>query len=114
MATFCEEVEPLPVDGLLVPADDDEEPVLRAGMANDWCIVGEGRGLLSEMELCLLKGGKGMGLLEDDCDLTDVAVSVGLDLGDALLAISLILLTHWAQYHTCRGSLTSLSITRGS
>ena len=38
------------------------------------------------MELCLLKGGKGMGLLEDDCDLMDVAVSVGLDLGDALLA----------------------------
>ena len=28
--------------------------------------------------------------------------------------ISLILLTHWAQYHTCRGSFTSLSITRGS
>ena len=42
--------------------------------------------LVSEMELCLLKGGKGMGLLEDDCDLMDVAVSVGLDLGDALLA----------------------------
>lgn len=38
------------------------------------------------MELCLLKGGKGMGLLEDDCDLMDVAVSVGLDLGDELLA----------------------------
>lgn len=33
-----------------------------------------------------MKGGKGMGLLEDDCDLTDVVVSVGLDLGDALLA----------------------------
>ena len=42
--------------------------------------------LVSEMELCLLKGGKGMGLLEDDCDLMDVAVSVGLDLGDVLLA----------------------------
>lgn len=27
-----------------------------------------------------------MGLLEDDCDLMDVADSVGLDLGDALLA----------------------------
>ena len=38
------------------------------------------------MEPCLLKGGKGMGLLEADCDLMDVEVSVGLDLGDALLA----------------------------
>lgn len=38
------------------------------------------------MEPCLLKGGKGMGLLEDECDLTDVADSVDLDLGDALLA----------------------------
>jgi len=100
MATFCEEVDPLPVDGLLAPAEDDEEAVLRAGMANDWCIVGEETGLVSEMEPCLLKGGKGMGLLEDECDLTDVADSVDLDLGDALLAISLILLTHWAQYHT--------------
>ena len=27
-----------------------------------------------------------MGLPEEDCDLTDVADSVGLDLGDALLA----------------------------
>lgn len=27
-----------------------------------------------------------MGLLEDECDLTDVADSVDLDLGDALLA----------------------------
>jgi len=44
MATFCEEVEPLPVDALLVPADDDEELVLRAGMANDWCMVGEETG----------------------------------------------------------------------
>jgi len=45
MATFCEEVDPLPVDGLLVPADDDdEEAVLRAGMANDWCMVGEETG----------------------------------------------------------------------
>ena len=42
MATFCEEVEPLPVDGLLVPADDDA--VLRAGMANDCCMVGEETG----------------------------------------------------------------------
>lgn len=42
--------------------------------------------LVSEMEPCLLKGGKGMGLLEDECDLTDVADSVDLDLGDALLA----------------------------
>lgn len=41
---------------------------------------------VSETEPCLLKGGKGMGLLEDDCDLTDVADSVGLDLGDALVA----------------------------
>lgn len=46
MATFCEEDDPLPDDGLLVPADDDdnEEAVLRAGMANDWCIVGEETG----------------------------------------------------------------------
>jgi len=44
MATFCEEVDPLPVDGLLAPAEDDEEAVLRAGMANDWCIVGEETG----------------------------------------------------------------------
>lgn len=42
--------------------------------------------LVSEMELCLLKGASGMGLLEDGCDLLEVADSVGRDLGDALLA----------------------------
>lgn len=47
MATFCEEDDPLAPDGLLVPADDaddDEDAVLRAGMANDWCMVGEETG----------------------------------------------------------------------
>lgn len=34
----------------------------------------------------LLKEAIGMGLLEDDCDLLEVADSVGRDLGDALLA----------------------------
>ena len=42
-ATFCEEVAPLPTDGLPAPADDDEA-VLSAGMANDWCMVGEEMG----------------------------------------------------------------------
>lgn len=37
------------------------------------------------MEFCFLKGGNGMGLLEDDCDLIDVVVFVGFDLGDVLL-----------------------------
>ena len=37
MATFCEEDDPLLVDGLPVAVDDDDEAVfvLRAGMAND-------------------------------------------------------------------------------
>lgn len=42
--------------------------------------------LVSEIELCLLKGASGMGLLEDGCDLLEVVDSVGRDLGDALLA----------------------------
>lgn len=44
MVIFCEEVELFFVDGLFVLVDDDEEFVLRVGMVNDWCIVGEGRG----------------------------------------------------------------------
>lgn len=47
IATFCEEDDPLPADGLLIPADDDDDDddaVLRAGMAKDWCIVGEETG----------------------------------------------------------------------
>ena len=46
-ATFCEEVAPLPTDGLPAPADDDEA-VLSAGMANDWCMVGEEMGWKNE------------------------------------------------------------------
>lgn len=43
MATFCEEEDPVLVDGLLVAVDDEDRAVfeLRAGMANDWCVVGD-------------------------------------------------------------------------
>ena len=46
MATFCEEEDPVLVDGLLVAVDDEDRAVfeLRAGMANDWCVVGDGLG----------------------------------------------------------------------
>ena len=46
MATFCEEEDPVLVEGLLVAVDDEDRAafVLRAGMANDWCVVGDGLG----------------------------------------------------------------------
>lgn len=118
IAIFCDEDDPPLVDGLLpsaAAAADGIVLVLRAGIANDWCIAVEELGFTSLID-GLLKDVIGFGRLVEASgfELHDVVVSAGLVLGDVLLAISLILLTHWPQYQTCLGSFTSLSITRGS